>query len=138
METTTPPTTVATQWPCHPRTVPRARHQLAELLGEWGLAHLAEDATLVLSELVSNAVKHGRIGRDVQTVFAREGDGVRIEVHDARGETTPTMTSSGRLLDDSGRGLPIVHAITGGQWGVAARTGPGKAVWAHVTPAEAS
>jgi anti-sigma regulatory factor (Ser/Thr protein kinase) len=39
-------------------TAPRqARHYARQALGEWGLADLAEDAELVISELVTNAVQ---------------------------------------------------------------------------------
>ncbi|MEW2518442.1 ATP-binding protein [Actinacidiphila alni] len=137
MGTTAPPTEVAAQWPCTPLSARRARRQLAALLDEWGLGALADSALLVLSELIANAVRHARttegMSRDIGTVFVRDGDGVRIEVHDTRADRRPALTDP-RPLDETGRGLHLVDALTEGKWGVNSRTGPGKAVWAHVTP----
>lgn len=52
---------------------------------------------------------------------------MRIEVHDAD-DTKPQL----RTADDSesGRGLMLVDALTAGRWGVSARVGVGKVVWA--------
>jgi two-component sensor histidine kinase len=97
------------------------------------MAELIDSATLVLSELMTNAHKHGQVGgRSIGTSFLRmdDGSGVVIEVHDSRTEQ-PTLV---KALDDDecGRGLTIVDAITEHQWGVIARPGPGKVVWAHI------
>jgi hypothetical protein len=65
--------------------------------------------------------------------------GVRIEVHDAS-ERKPELQRAS-ADEQSGRGLALVDALTDGQWGVSARQGPGKLVWAVCadhTMAEAS
>lgn len=118
-------------WPPTARSVYRARHELLVTLRTWGMADLADEAGLVLSELMTNAVRHGRMpGRKVGTHFIRRPDGVRIEVHDAR-DGKPEMRVA-EAYDESGRGLALVDAITGRRWGVTERHGPGKLVWAEV------
>ncbi|MGW5349437.1 ATP-binding protein [Streptomyces sp. NPDC004031] len=111
----------------------RARRLLVRSLGDWGLAHLSGAAELVVSELVTNSVRHARDprGHVIRTQFERLGRGVRIEVHDA-GESKPEQRDvSGE--EESGRGLALVDAITGGRWGVSDREGVGKMVWALCT-----
>jgi anti-sigma regulatory factor (Ser/Thr protein kinase) len=126
-------TQIISRWPSTRRTVGRARRELLAALDAWGLVKLQDAAALVLSELVTNAVVHARSprGRLIETRFRRLDDGrVRIEVHDANGEP-PVLCASGET-DEGGRGLLLVDALTGGQWGVSGRAGVGKAVWATV------
>lgn len=77
--------------------------------------HLSGAAELVVSELVTNSVRHAREprGHVIRTQFERLGRAVRIEVHDAN-ESKPEQR---RAFDDeeSGRGLALVDAITGGR-----------------------
>ena len=118
-------------WPPTARSVHRARHELLATLRTWGMADLADEAGLVLGELMSNAVRHGRTpGRKVGTHFIRRPDGVRIEVHDARDGKPEVRVAE--AYDESGRGLALVDSITGQRWGVTERNGPGKLVWAEV------
>src|SRR5215470_6582781 len=42
-----------------PEEARNARHFVRELLTCWGLAHLCDDAELIIAELVGNAVRHG-------------------------------------------------------------------------------
>ncbi|MGW1071479.1 ATP-binding protein [Streptomyces sp. NPDC002537] len=86
-----------------------------------------DSAALVLSEILTNAVVHARVsrGREIQTCFRREADGVRIAVDDAS-DKQPTM----RAPDvEGGRGLTLVACLSD-DWGVSDRAGPGKSVWA--------
>ncbi|MFC4035186.1 ATP-binding protein [Streptomyces polygonati] len=117
-------------WPATPRGVNEARHALAEKLTEWSLPELADSASLVLAELMTNAQKHGWVdGRSIGVSVSRIDTGVLIEVHDARGEHLPRLVAAS-LTDVGGRGLAIVDAVTGQRWGVMEREGPGKVVWA--------
>ena len=119
-------------WPPEPRSVGRARQFPAEYLDACGLAQLTDTAELVLSELVTNALVHAHppFGRLIATRFELLPHGVRIEVHDSsekkpeRQEVAPDA--------ESGRGLALVDALTGGRWGVSDRDGPGKCAWAHI------
>lgn len=118
-------------WPATPNGVHKARHKLVTMLAEWGLSELAEDAGLVLSELMTNAQRHARVpGRQIGTNFYPVSAGIVVEVHDASAER-PTPVQAGDA-DEQGRGLAIVEAVTDGQWGVTDREGPGKVVWAAI------
>jgi anti-sigma regulatory factor (Ser/Thr protein kinase) len=124
---------VVSRWPLTGPSVRKARRELRGTLGEWGLDGLAESAELVLSELMTNALRHARSprGRLVETRYERVGGGcVRIEVHDAN-DRIPQMR---RAADDDegGRGLALVDALTERRWGVSSRQGVGKLVWALV------
>ncbi|MFI9081158.1 ATP-binding protein [Streptomyces sioyaensis] len=118
------------RWARHPRCVALARAELRKLLARWGLAIVTDDAVLVLSELLTNAVRHVCVsrGREIETRFSKESRGVRIEVHDAA-QNWPQP----RVPDDcGGRGLAIVAELAA-CWGTEVRDGGiGKAVWAVV------
>jgi hypothetical protein len=124
---------VVRTWPHTPRSIPRARHELRRNLEAWGLP-LADTAEVVLSELLTNAVKHARSprGRHIETRYEPTPDGcLRIEVHDAN-ETWPVLKAPAADAE-SGHGLGLVHALTAGRWGVSERQGVGKLIWAVVT-----
>jgi anti-sigma regulatory factor (Ser/Thr protein kinase) len=112
--------------------VREARIELADGLATAGFAPNAiEDALLVLTELVGNAVRHARTHLTVSASYA-EGI-LRLEVFDL--DTRPPALLG---LDDastSGRGLHIVAAIAR-DWGWrTARDSdgqPGKEVWAEL------
>jgi anti-sigma regulatory factor (Ser/Thr protein kinase) len=98
----------------------------------WELSGAEDAALLVLSELLSNAVVHGKVprGREVETRYLRMAGGVRIEVHDtARELPRPLPLPGGEMC--SGRGLFLVEAVAD-RWGVTERAGLGKVVWAEV------
>lgn len=123
---------VVKRWPSSDRSVGKARHLLHRHLEAWNLVGLADSAQLVLSELMTNAVRHAHVpGRLIETRYARLTNGVRIEVHDAA-DTKPQLQAP-TLDADSGRGLTLVDALTAGHWGVSARVGVGKLVWAVCT-----
>jgi serine/threonine-protein kinase RsbW len=119
-----------TVWPATPRSVHRARHELVGCLAAWGMSGLADQAALVLSELMTNALRYGKApGRGIGTHFVRQPSGVRIEVHDLRDGTPKAREAADD--EERGRGLALVDAITGQRWGVTEREGPGKLVWAE-------
>ncbi|HEY9329549.1 MAG TPA: ATP-binding protein [Streptomyces sp.] len=127
-------------------SVPRARAALRAALGEWRSGQaLAEDAELVLSELVTNAVRVPVPGDrmvGVRIECRGRGDFLRLEVSDA-GAGRPEVRRPDEL-DKGGRGLLLVEALAH-RWGVdVRRAGIGKTVWAELlapgadpTPAEA-
>lgn len=130
------PATVVHFWPREPASVPQARHALRAALAAWGLSALTDEAEVVLTELVTNAVQHcgtgdGRIETRCSPL-PRRAAGVRLEVHDGDAAQLPVL---GRPADEGvrGRGLQIVDAVARHMWGVTMREGrPGKVVWAHV------
>ena len=93
----------------------------------------AEDVALLVSELVANAVLHGRTDFDVTAT--READVVRIDVTD-RCPTPPSMKRYGPEAP-TGRGLRLVDLLAH-RWGVEPEVpGPGKTVWFEIEVATA-
>ena len=86
-----------------------------------------DDAALVLSELVGNAVRHAD-GPSLQVRLRRSGEVLRIAVHDD--SPGPAAAPRGVGEDESGRGMHIVDALSS-SWGWEPRA-TGKVVWADV------
>ncbi|WP_435643192.1 ATP-binding protein [Streptomyces sp. H49] len=112
-----------------------ARRLTASSLASWGYPYESdanETAQLLVSELATNAVTHGRVpGRDfeLRLTLLPEADALRIEVSDARGERHLQILR-GAPQDEQGRGLILVEALSR-KWGVAERV-VGKTVWAEI------
>jgi anti-sigma regulatory factor (Ser/Thr protein kinase) len=101
-----------------------ARRFVADVLGEWSLAELVDEAELLVSELVTNAVVH--TGEAVELRLHRREGGVRVEVIDGSSERHPELQEVD-LDDTSGRGLFLVDVLSSA-WGIEPH-GVGKAVW---------
>jgi hypothetical protein len=111
-------------WPGAPQA---ARRFVEEALRGWGHSGtVVDDARLLLSELVTNAVTHARSPFSV-TLRAR-GSALRLAVRDGS-PAEPTLRPMAPEAD-SGRGLQIVAALAK-DWGVLATRG-GKTVWAEL------
>lgn len=121
---------VVLRWRYVARSVPVARRELRLTLERWEWGAVADVAGLLLSEMLTNAVRHARVpGREIETRFSRVGRLLRIEVHDAS-ETRPLMGLPAEGAE-GGWGLPLVDSLAAG-WGITDRRGPGKVVWAEV------
>jgi serine phosphatase RsbU (regulator of sigma subunit) len=109
----------------------RARGEVAASLSGTNLAHLTNDAQLVVSELVSNALLHGappiRLNIDVGT------DRVRLAVFDT--STTPPGRNHAGETAMTGRGMMVVEALTvrRGVERLGSGSGSGKQVWAELS-----
>lgn len=77
----------------------------------------ADDCTLVLSELVGNAVRHAQPLADgtVQVTWHKLPEGVDIAVTDGGSASRPRRREAG-VSDLAGRGLGIVEALSGRWW----------------------
>ncbi|MGC5361251.1 ATP-binding protein [Streptomyces sp. DT24] len=110
--------------------VKAARARARELSNEWGLPEVTDSVESAVSELVSNAVIHGRAGRGSRVrVTYRLYDGrLRVEVRDsATGIPRLPATAPFDELSEGGRGLALVAALSH-RWGVVRRV-IGKDVW---------
>ena len=107
-----------------------AREQTRTVLRSWRLPALLDPLLLVVSELVGNAVRHGR--PPVALRLRRTGPGVRVEVHDEDAASAPPGASAlPDLASESGRGMFLVDAVSS-ESGVQQIPGDGKVVWAPV------
>jgi hypothetical protein len=107
--------------PEHAAWVPKLRRIGRARLRLWGVEELVDPAEMLISELVTNAVAHGRgssVCLSLSFIPGQTASVVRIEVNDGS-RTKPSPKSVGPY-DESGRGLWIVEMITaeyGGGWG---------------------
>ncbi|MDX2695509.1 SpoIIE family protein phosphatase [Streptomyces ipomoeae] len=108
-----------------PAIVARARHHATEQLTAWGLDDAALITELIVSELVTNAIRYGR--PPIQLRLIHENNTLISEVFDSS-STAPHLRRA-RLLDEGGRGLLLVAQLAH-RWGT--RHGPiGKTIWAE-------
>jgi anti-sigma regulatory factor (Ser/Thr protein kinase) len=121
-----------------PEEARTARRFVRELLTCWGLEALADDAEMIVDELVVNAVLHGtRAGLSrtssgasltvLRLCMLRRAGEVMLAVVDPGNETP--MPRQPDWAGESGRGLQIVGALSH-VWGWSPIAGHGKAVWA--------
>jgi anti-sigma regulatory factor (Ser/Thr protein kinase) len=112
--------------PAETRSVGRARRLTAGALVNES-ASARERVTLVVSELVTNCIRHA--GTELALKLTHRNDTVLVEVTDF-GSGRP------RLLDPApaephGRGLMLVEALSG-QWGVTNNADRSKTVWCTI------
>ncbi|AOR31166.1 PAS sensor protein [Streptomyces fodineus] len=106
-----------------PREVARARGLVRGQLLRWGLPQAAETAELLVSEVVTNAVRHA-VSEPVGLRVVRT-DALLFEVTDDE-PALPAMLGASPY-DESGRGLRVVSRLAR-EWGASA-TGHRKTVW---------
>ncbi|WP_432074917.1 ATP-binding protein [Streptomyces wuyuanensis] len=99
--------------PAVPAAVPGARRRAARVLREWGLCEEGlHTASLVISELVGNAVRHAVPDATRATVkLTRTGATLTLAVRDEH-PALPQPRFSVDLEQDGGRGLMIVDCLT--------------------------
>ncbi|MFJ7902636.1 SpoIIE family protein phosphatase [Streptomyces sp. NPDC096198] len=101
------------------RSVATARSFVRDTLQGWGFGDIVDDAVVLTSELVTNAVVHAGTAADV--LCLRSDDGVRIEVADRYPEREIPLQSGavtmGRPDREGGRGLQLCAALAQ-RWGV--------------------
>jgi anti-sigma regulatory factor (Ser/Thr protein kinase) len=109
-------------------TVPLARRFARATLGQWDLEEYDESASLLVSELVTNAVLHART--EVTLSIVDHGDRVVLSV----GDGSPVLPVQRRHSREAatGRGLLLLDRYATG-YGVA-RSAAGKQVWAVLRP----
>ncbi|MFF7390757.1 SpoIIE family protein phosphatase [Streptomyces scabiei] len=109
--------------PADPAAVAGIRAQVARRLEEWGLEEFAFSTELVISELVTNAIRYGSAPRRLRVL--RDGDSLICEVTD--GSSTSPHLRRAADTDEGGRGLFLVAQFTQG-WGTR-YLARGKVIW---------
>ncbi|MGW7378237.1 SpoIIE family protein phosphatase [Streptomyces sp. NPDC054794] len=116
--------------PADPALVAPIRKQVVEQLDTWSLSEAAFTTELVVSELVTNAIRYGshpirlRLIHDAATLICEVSDTSHTAPHLRRAKT----------WDEGGRGLLLVAQLTQ-RWG-SRHTAEGKTIWAEVTLVE--
>ncbi|MFF5426511.1 MULTISPECIES: SpoIIE family protein phosphatase [unclassified Streptomyces] len=113
-------------WPVEPdpAAVAEIRERATRQLTAWGLDELAFTTELVVSELVTNAIRY--TGGPVEVRMIRAGR-LTCEVSDPSA-THPRMRRA-RLTDEGGRGLYLVAQLSA-RWG-SRYTASGKTIWSE-------
>ncbi|MER7575341.1 SpoIIE family protein phosphatase [Streptomyces sp. NPDC126514] len=113
--------------PADPALVAPIRKQVVDQLGSWQLSEASFTAELVVSELVTNAIRYGsqpirlRLIHDAATLICEVSDSSHTAPHLRRAKT----------WDEGGRGLLLVAQLTQ-RWG-SRHTAQGKTIWADIT-----
>lgn len=126
----------------HPRAVRCGRLHTRQVLGDWQLGHLTDEAELIVSELLTNAINAAaeptasaaaaRSHRAPEVILFLEarGDELAVYVWDACPQLPQRRPHDN--LSIGGRGLDIVETMSQ-RWGWATCSS-GKIVWACLAP----
>ena len=114
--------------PASSESVRTGRYATRMVLSAWRLSCLEESAVLVVSELLTNAVRHARDTGVIELDLHATRAWLRIEIQDRdRRWPRPRVLNE---LSESGFGFVLIDALTA-KWGVR-ETETGKAVWAEL------
>ncbi|MGJ5756249.1 PAS domain S-box-containing protein [Streptomyces puniciscabiei] len=112
--------------PADPALVAPIRKQVVEQLDTWGLSMAAFTAELVVSELVTNAIRYG--SHPIRLRLIHDAATLICEVSDTS-HTAPHLRRA-KVFDEGGRGLLLVAQLTQ-RWG-SRHTPEGKTIWAEL------
>jgi anti-sigma regulatory factor (Ser/Thr protein kinase) len=125
-----PPHSASVMLPHATQSVRSARRRLAEDLARRGICdEVIGDASLVISEIISNALKHARplSSGQIRVAWDLSSTSLELQVSDGGGPTRPYLQTPS-LSSLGGRGLGIVATLCS-EWGVRQET-DGTTVWA--------
>ncbi|WP_328513817.1 ATP-binding protein [Streptomyces mirabilis] len=112
-----------------PAEVRLLRRAVAKQLSQWGMPTAADEAELLVTELVTNVIKHVGDGASATLILEWRRERLRVEVHD-KSRTVPSLRAA--ICDDEcGRGLHLLAALAV-DWGTVL-TAVGKAVWCEIS-----
>lgn len=123
-------------------SVRRARDFTLATLRRWGLAPLADDMSIVVSELLTNALRYGRNDRGSGSGASAGGWPIRLGLMCPGGCVLCAVADPSRevpvmrepdFLAETGRGLHVVDSLSD-NWGCTLPRQDGKVVWALLVP----
>jgi anti-sigma regulatory factor (Ser/Thr protein kinase) len=115
--------------PATERAAGMARRATRDALAAWQAFHLVETAVLLVSELVTNVLRHVHADGGAMTLRLAMDDGpLLVEVYDGDPHEPRLRTPGG--FDECGFGFVLIEALAG-KWGVR-QTATGKAVWVEL------
>ncbi|MFI1832815.1 SpoIIE family protein phosphatase [Streptomyces olivaceoviridis] len=112
--------------PADPALVAPIRKQVVDQLDAWSLSEATFTAELVVSELVTNAIRYG--ARPIRLRLIHDATTLICEVSDTS-HTAPHLRRA-KTFDEGGRGLLLVAQLTQ-RWG-SRHTPEGKTIWAEL------
>ena len=121
---------IALALPGTPESVPTARRRVRAALGSRGLGEFTEDAEIITSELVANAVQHAcQDGtKTIGVILTHAGTPAAVTVAVSDSSPQVPVRRDTPVSGEQGRGLQIVEALSV-HWGWR-RGGGGKVVFA--------
>ena len=121
------------QLPARPASAALVRRHLAqELIASEIASSVTDDAMLIVSELITNSIRHARPLPDgsVTVAWSVSDDGVTLRVTDGGAEGRPRPRTPGPE-ETSGRGLALVEALAA-RWGIE-DSADSTTVWAQLS-----
>ena len=119
-----------TTLPASGRSASSARRLIELAVAGTPLESLTDEALLLVTELVTNAVVHA--GTAVELTIEARADGLRVEVLDRSPGTLPLIRESPEDIREGGRGIFLLDVLST-EWGTRHFVG-GKAVWFLLRP----
>jgi anti-sigma regulatory factor (Ser/Thr protein kinase) len=111
-----------------PRLVSAVRNDIAMALRQWGVAELVDDAKILVSEVLTNAIQHAGGSQEITVLAAWTHPVLYVEVHDCDSTALAQVVLPAAATSTRGRGLPLVDALSSA-WGSVPRQPDGKHVW---------
>lgn len=119
----------------HPSEISRARELVRKALTDWGLADHTDLAELIVSELATNALRHGAGPITVHLSYTSDSD-LWTEVHDD-GPGRPALKQT-TADDEQGRGPALLDALIDLYSGIRGisddPSNPGKSIYIALPP----
>lgn len=110
-----------------PGSVSLTRHAIKRQLQAWNITEQIDDLQLVVSELVTNAIRYG--SGPIELTLTINPTSLRVAVADTNAEDLPASRTA-TMNEFTGRGVPLIEAISS-SWGVE-EVADGKIVWAEI------